>query len=261
MPPTFVPPGAQTAIAGHTDGVLGPQAFGWTEVGGRPEMLQQIVVELPVAPLHTPLCWVQQPHVGQSASVVHGMSPLPMVVVVEPPVTAVVVVAPKIVVVVVGRDDVAEPQHTTRPVFRHVRRQHFFRLRLQALVARRRQKACRLAEHFASRGSAAAHAATSSRQTVLHCWQTGFGLAAAAIPTDGDASTVPTTNSPNDQHADRMLVVYMPDVLRTTGRAHISLAGTHSHLRFLILMSWSGPNWLLMKACRMVGDSGGLLRP
>ena len=204
VPPTFVPGGAHTAIAGQTAGVFGPQIPACRAVGSLPEMLQQFDVELPVAPLQMWMFKLQHPHVAQSASLLHGISLPASVVVVEPPVSVVVVSPPSRVVVVVGRAEVAEPQQTTRPVFRQLRLQHFFRLRLQAFVARRRQKACRLGEQFARRGSAAAQDATDSRHDVRHCLQTGFGFAAAAGNASADPSAIATTNTAGNQRSDRM---------------------------------------------------------
>jgi hypothetical protein len=145
---------------------LGPQAA-WESGVDPPEGLQQTMALLP--PTQVCVSRLQQPQVAQSASVLHAAAPV--VLVVEAP--GVVVVLPNVVElpasVVVGNGETAEPQHTGSPVSLQVRRQHLFRFRLQLRVARRRQADCRFVGQSARRGSAAAHAARCSRQSVRHC--------------------------------------------------------------------------------------------
>jgi hypothetical protein len=128
------------------------------------------------------------------------------VVVVEAP--GVVVVLPIVVElpksVVVGNGETADPQQTGWPVSLQVRRQQVFRLRLQVRVARRWQADCRLAGQSARRGSAAAHAATSSRQSVRHCLH-AFDAAAASRDVMG---TVASQTSSAKRSAGRMSSPY-----------------------------------------------------
>jgi hypothetical protein len=176
-------------------GVFGPQMPCWSGVDGPWARLQQIATELPDVPWHTCVPRLQQPQLAQSSSVLHG-TPAPVVLVVEAP--GVVVVLPNVVElpksVVVGNAETAEPQHTGKPVSLHVRRQHVLRFRLQLRVARRRQAFCRFAGQSASRGSAAAQAATSSRQSVPHCLH---AFEAAAALRDVVAGAADATTSAN----------------------------------------------------------------
>jgi hypothetical protein len=178
MPPASWPGGAQTASTGQTGGDCGPHTPGVSGVGVG-GTLQQMIVPLPVAPTQTWFATSQQPHDGQSRSVVH---PGAIVVVVDDDSVFVVVLPSSAVVVVVAPGsvvaEVAEPQQTTCPVVRQVFRQHAFRLRLQARLARRRQDPIRCGGHDARRGSLSMQGSMSSRHSVRQRRQGSFAVEA-----------------------------------------------------------------------------------
>lgn len=138
-------------MTGQALGLFGPHCGGCAAGS-----LQHCDTLAPVAPPQVPP-GMQHWHVGQSASEVHGVRPGTVV--------DVVVVAPLTVVVVAptpgplpGVDETEDPQHWTRPVVRHCRLQHFFRLRLQSRRARLRQEDSRACGQLPRRGSVWMHA-------------------------------------------------------------------------------------------------------